>query len=466
MNLLKYIWLLPLTCLLLLSACDDDSTIGSSIAKGEVTIEIDSLFTVTGKSVRNEQFDSRSGTLLLGRFSSDQFGTLDCSFASQLMPASELDIPDSIPLEKVTGMKLKFNFSKSELTGDSLAPQQLTVYRLQKQLPQDINNLTDLTGYYDEASPLGRKTFTAAQLGQSTSGKNGTIAIELEKKFAQDIVNAYRTDASVFATPEAFAAKFAGLYVKSTFGRGLVINMSSTVFTTYYNYTRQVTVVRDGVSTKIDSVFTDSTTMFSISPEVLSANIMKLTPAASILQRIAQGECVLQSPGGYNVQVRFPADQLIQRYNTGNFNLSVINSLTYEVPARAINNEFGLTRPPHLLMIKTSKLAEFFLKDMLPEDNSTDAFWAAYNSKTESYTFSDMREYIVQLMRRGAASEEDMDFTIVPVNITSEATTDPSTGQQTTTVTACDYYIGKPSMCLLDIPGSKVRFTYSRQILK
>ena len=35
-----------------LSSCDDDSQVGSSITKGEVSIEVDSLFTVVGRSVR------------------------------------------------------------------------------------------------------------------------------------------------------------------------------------------------------------------------------------------------------------------------------------------------------------------------------------------------------------------------------------------------------------------------------
>lgn len=450
------------------SSCEDDNNIGASISKGEVAIVVDSAFTVSGASVRNEMFDSRSQTLLLGRLAADDFGELECSYAAALMPAAALDIPDSIPVESVSAMKLKFSYAKKALVGDSLAPQQLSVYRLLRQLPSDINNLTDLSGYYDSSSPLGVKTFTAAALGQAAgvyNNKNGVVSVSLDKRFAQEIVTEYRRDPSMFSRPEHFAEHFAGIYVKPTFGRGLVINMSSTEFTAYYNYTRQVTVVKDGVSTKVDSLFTDSTTLFSISPEVLSANLSRLTPSQALVSRIYQGQCVLQSPGGYNVKVNFPANQIIDRYYSEDFNLSVVNSLSLEVPVRDIKNNYGFTCPPYLLMIKTSRLEEFFLNNELPEEEDTDCFYASYNSGSHSYVFNGLRPYILELMRNGGkVTDEDMDFTIVPVNISTELV--GISPNQKTVVTACSYYMTRPTMCELDMKNAKVKFTYSRQYMK
>lgn len=461
-----YILVTYVATLLALTACDDENNIGSSISKGEVRIEIDSLFTVSGHSVRNESFDSRSSTLLLGRLAAEGYGTLDCSYASQLMPASTLSIPDTIPVEDICGMHLKFTYSKDALTGDSLSPQQVSVYRLLRQIPPDINNLTDLSGYYDPSSPLGAKTFSASALGSATSSsKTGIISIPLSKEFAQEIVSEYRSNPSIFARPENFVAKFAGLFVRSTFGRGLVINMSNTEFTCYYNYIRQVTVVKDGVSTRVDSLFTDSTTLFSISPEVLSANLLRLTPDPSIEALITQGNCIIQSPGGYNVRVKFPADQIIERYYREDFNLSVVNTLSFEIPVRTVTNDYGLTRPPYLLMVKTKDLDKFFKENRLPQEEDTECFYAKYSSSSDSYTFNGMRPYILSLMRNGGeVTPEDMDFTLVPVNITVETVNSGSS--QRSIVTACDYYINKPTLCRLDLEGAKVRFTYSRQYLK
>lgn len=464
-----YLSALLTLCTVAFTSCEEDTNIGTSISKGEVTIEVDSLFSVTGESVRADIFDSRSSTLLLGRLAAEDYGTLECSFASQLMPAASLSIPDSIPLEDVSGMSLKFTYKKAEVTGDSLAPQQLAVYRLLKELPSDINNMTDLSGYYNSSSLLGTKSYTASTLGMSTALQNkatGTINIPLSPEFAREVVKEYRTNPATFATPSAFAKKFAGIYVGQTFGRGLVVNMTSTEFTTYYNYHREVTVVKDGVAVKVDSLITDSATLFSISPEVLSANLMRMSPAQSVADRVSSKECILQGPGGYNVKVHFPARQIIERYYKEDFNLSVVNSLTYEVPVRNVANDYGITRPPYLLMIKTSRLPEFFLKNQLPQEDDTDCFYAAYNSQTDSYRFTSLRPYIVELMANGGKVEDaDEDFTLVPVTITTE-----DVGSVTRTskvmVTACDLYIARPVLCRLDIPGSKVKLTYSRQFMK
>lgn len=461
--------LLAAASLCALSGCNDENNIGSSVTKGEVVIEVDSLFTVSGHSERVLTFDSRSQIHLLGRLEADGYGTLDCSYAGRLMPAAALTIPDSIPLEDITGMKLNMIFAKKGLVGDSVAPQQLAVYQLTKQLPADINNTTNLEGYYNPNSPLGSKTFSASSLGLNSAllgSSNGVVAVDLDKQFAKDVVSAYRTDPSLFSRPDRFAEKFAGIYVKSTFGRGLVINMAQTLFTTYYQYHRKVTVVKDGVSQVVDSIFNDSTTLFTISPEVLSANLLKLTPAQSVQNSVAGGECILQGPGGYNVVVNFPADQIINRYYSEDFNLSVINSLSFEVPAKAVSNNYGIDCPPYLLMVKTSELNDFFNNNRLPSDEDTDVFYAAYDSLTGSYTFGGMRPYILELMKSGKApTADDMSFTIVPVNITVEQV-QMSDGKMKNYVTACDLYLEKPVLCNLDVAHAKVRFTYSRQLMK
>lgn len=447
-----------------LTSCDDEN-IGSSIVNGDVSIEVDSSFTVTGHSVRYADFNSRSESLLIGRLSAEGFGDLEAYFASRLMPANAISIPDTIPLDSVKGMRLRFRMKSTDFTGDSLAPQQLTVYNLTKQLPDDINNTTDLDGYYDTSSPLGVSSYTVTALGtDNVNSANRSINIELSKDFARELVYKYRTTPSVFQWPDKFAELFPGIVVKSTFGRGLVANISNTEFITYYNVPAKKTVVVDGVGVVRDTLHTDSTSIFAITPEVLSANLMQMRPAQNIVERIAAGECIMMSPGGYNVEVAFPAQDILNRYLSDNFNLGVINALTYEIPAHTVENSYDIAPPPYILMIKTSKMEEYFSNNDIPEDEDTDAFWAAYDASKGSYTFSSMRPYIVDLMRKGTVNPEDTQFTLVPVNITTEQA--GSTYNPKTVVTGCRYYIAHPTICRLDIPGSKVKFTYSRQVIK
>lgn len=464
-----YIPIIILTSLLgiTMSACDDEDNIGSSITKGEVTIVVDSTFTVKGYTERATNIDTRSGDLLIGRLTAEGFGELNASFTGCLMPAAALSIPDSIPLEDISGMAVRFTFDADGFTGDTLAPQQLSVYSLTKQLPSDIDNTFNPAGYYDESKPLGSASYTATGLRLNAAGdkKVGYVTVPLKKELAQQLVAQYRNDPSIFQWSETFAQYFPGIYVKSTFGRGLVLNFTNSEFLTFWNYTTPVTKVVDNASVVVDSLMTDTTSLFSISPEVLSANLLSLTPAQSIEQRIQNGELVIQSPAGYNVNIVFPAQDILDRYRTDDFNLGVINTLTFTLPVTVPANTYGITAPPYLLMIKTKRLESFFRQNEVPETNDTDVFWASYNSTTGEYVFSNMRPYIVDLMKQGSVVDpDDYNFTLIPVELTTESV--GYSTSQSTVVTECVPYISHPAFCIVNLADSKVKFTYSRQVIE
>lgn len=456
-------------CLFPFGSCTDDAgNIGSGLTRGEVVIDIDSSFVAKGKSVAAQQFDSKNRTLLLGHLEVPEYGDLNCSFVSQLMPSSNIDIPDSIPVDQISGMRLKLMIANGAFTGDSTAPQKVEVYRLTRQLPDNIDNTFDPTGYYDP-SPIASRNYTATAMGMADKVYNLTyrsINLDLPIESARKVYSQYRKDPSMFQWPDLLAKEFPGIFARNTFGNGLVIDVGNTEFTMYYQYTTKVTKVIDGTAVVVDSVHTDSTTVFTISPEVLSSNNIKLTPAPEIQSRVAAGEPVLQSPGGYNVALYFPAREIVERYRASDFNLAVVNNLTFHLPIRQISNDYNIKPPIYLLMIKTSKMKDFFASNSVPqgyinEETDTDAFWAPYDADTGSYTFNAMRPYILDLMARETISDEDCEFTIVPVEIRTE--TWGTSYNQKTFVSSCLPYITRPSMGIVNFDAAKIRFTFSRQ---
>ena len=94
--------------------------------------------------------------------------------------------------------------------------------------------------------------------------------------------------------------------------------MTNTEFIAYYERKVKKTVVENGVGVSRDTIVTDSATLFAISPEVLSANLITLKPSQNILEMVAAGQQVLMSPGGYNVEIDFPAQDILNRYNSDN----------------------------------------------------------------------------------------------------------------------------------------------------
>lgn len=479
-----------------LSGCEDEvSTIGSDLASGEVQIALDSLVWdgTSQKIYRGDDslyvecpkiaftteyetaVDSRSTTNLLGRISVPEYGDLHCSFVSRMMSATSLSMPEG---SQVDSMKLVLSVPRGQLTGDSLAPQQLRAYQLTKSLPLDITNTFDPTGYYDPANPIGSRSYTLSALGMSDSiySKLSYINIEIpmSKEMALKTAEAYEKTPEIFQWPQTFEQYFHGIYVEPSFGRGCVANISDANFLLFYSYKITTTDTNDkGEEVETTETKVGTAGLFQSSPIVLNSNNISYTPSTYLKGLAASGEAVVTAPGGYRVRMTFPAKDLIDIYRQSQSRLAVVSGLTFSIPVDEIENDYGLTPPPYMLMVKTSKLNEFFAKNSLPD--SKDSFYATYSSSTKRYAFSSMRQYIIDLIEKETITDDDLDFTLVPVDLTLESNQSnnynsslyyyygTSSSSTSYTVTKCTPYIAKPAMCRLKLDKAQTVFTYSIQ---
>lgn len=451
-----------------LAACDDDiSQIGNSVADDSILIFADSLtLEVPSYSVDASTFDARSENHLLGRLSSDEFGDLSCSFVSQLMAATSMDIPDSIKAERIDSVKMIFSMPRGQFIGDSLAPQQLSIYQLQKQLPSDIESNFNPEGYYSQSSLLGKKTYSLSQLSVTdtvtANRKAIRVGIDIPKSFGEKVFTAYRENPEIFSWPATFNQFFPGIYVTRSFGSGCVANVSKVEFMLYYYYLYDKAFVTDGKTELKQVHMRDSVALFATAPEVLSSNNVTFTPSEALKSRVAKGETILASPGGYNARITFPAQTIIDKFSDPQNDIYVISGLKFTIPASQISNNLGINPPPYLLMIKTSELDNYFSENKMP-DNVT-SFYAPYSSTDGCYEFSKMRDYIIPLLEKGKAEKEDMEFTIIPATVETQSYT--INNVTTTVVTRCAPYQQKPAMVRLNTSQARIVFTYSLQQLK
>ena len=452
------------------SSCQDDvSPIGGSITNGDVNISVDSLLLrLDASTTQASNIDARSASTLIGNISAEQYGSLSAAYVCQMLSASKMAIPDSIGVDRVDSVKMVIEMPRNATIGDTLAPQQLKVYRLNKALPTDIRSDFDPAGYFDPSDAIGTRNYTlsAIALQDSAFYKNTvlTASFPLPKQWGIDAFNAYRSNDPIFDWPQSFNKLYPGLYVEQSFGRGAMANVSATRMMLYYHYyiTRNLVVDDEVVPTRV--TMRDSVCLFSSSPEVISSSILSYRPSATVSDLVAQGKKIITTPTGYRVNFKFPIDEVLDQYWATEKNLAVINNMTFAIPATSITNDYGILPPPDLLMIRTSEIEEFFANGKVP-DNKT-SFRGTYSSTSGRYEFSSMRQHIVDLVNKGHdIPSSDLDFTLIPVQFTTETVTNYD-NSVTIYVTGCEPYLSSPRMAVLDTDHAVFVFTYTTQLMQ
>ena len=465
----------PVLCLLLAVFCsceDEISGIGDSLVPSISTINVDSTeYNLFGKTIPTPAADTKGLYTLLGSIDVPEYGTLNCSYVTRFMPAETINVPDSIGPEDVDSVKMVLTIPKRYVTGDSTAVQQINVFSLTKQIPNNITASFNPEGYYNPANPLGVKSFnlTGINVNDSTFRKDSVVYvnIKLPTEIGRDAFKAYKDDPDLFIWPDRFAQKWPGVLVNPSFGQGCLEAVASTKVMAYFPQTKAASGTDDeGNPTIVYETLPDSVCLFSSAPEVLSNVNMSFVASPALQSMIDNGKTIITTPVGYAAQIHFPADKILEDYWENNFDLGIINNLYFTIPAKSISNKYGIGVPPALLMVKTADASSFFANGMIP-DNLT-SFYSLYSASSKSYSFSSMRQYIVDLMNKGkdAITDDDMDFTLIPVSITTETYTDTQTGELKTVVTSALPYLLTPTMVELDTEKAVVVFTYSSQLIE
>lgn len=441
-------------------ACEETTSIGSSIVDDEVSIVVDSSFTVEGKSVDIGAVQSRTLTQLIGSIKAEDFGSLSSSVVTQFMPASALDTV-GITAADIDSMKLVMRMDKNAFTGDSIVPMGIEVYRLNKQLPSPIYSDFDPADYYSPADKLGSAIYSASAIGQSDTVAASSyryIEVGMPKAFAHEIFNAYEDNPGNFATPDAFIKNvFPGVYIANSYGSGRMSRITMTMMRMFYHHTYvDETTQRDTTVYKIGNYM-------AVTPEIITNNNIKLNLSSHITSMLNNGDDLIVAPAGMEVELKFPAKEIIESYNAHKGQSSVINLLSMTVAADTLSNPAGIPAPPYLLLVLANKKDEFFANNQLP-DNKT-SFYAAYNRTTGTYTFAALRQYLLDLLDKEEITADDVTFRLCPVDVQFE-TTGSSYWDYGTTESALVPYVQGPAMVKISLDKTKISFTYSNQTIK
>lgn len=464
--------ILAVAALLGLSACTDES-IGVSITDSVSSIIEDSSFVITGKSIRNDRVQMRTTSKMLGAITADGFGSVTAEAVTMWMPAMKIDTTGIKP-EWIDSCRLKLRMPyRNGFTGDSLAPMRLNVYRLNKALPSPIYSDFDPTGYYNPSDLLASESYSPSSgwyeilesyvTGTLVYDTVKVISVPVPVELGREMFNAYVNDPSKFASPKSFADIFPGIYITNSYGSGHVMNIKSTDFDVYYH--KHVLL---GDTAEVDSAHTQ--TYLASTPEVVSNNIIRYDVDDQLSAMVNSGEAIIAAPAGYDVQLRFPIQDILDKFkaNVGN-SQAVINTLSLELPVSIPPTEYNIQPPTYLLMVKTSKKDTFINGDSLV--NNKDSFYAIYDSSSKTYVFTGMRSFILNILNNqgGIATEDDFNFTITPVDVTnytySQSYSYYYSYATTSVVTKISPMVSRPAVVRLLLDKAKVKITYSKQIV-
>lgn len=446
-------------------SCDDTvSTLGSSLLNSNAEVVIDSSFTISGVPTPNNDIQSRTVVQILGSLSAKEYGDFSSDFVTQFMPALNIKT-DGVDINGIDSAKMFMFFYPGNFTGDSIVPMGFKVYPLKKQISAPIYSDFDPTDYYDENDCWTPESqiYTGNALYNDSINALGyrSVSVKLPLEFAKSFFREYLERPQSFATPQAFAQFFPGLYIKNTFGSGRVINFNECRINLYYKRTQKVTVD----SVERDSVFNISSAYMAVTPEVVTNNIIRMKLSDELKTKVeVNKEPIIVAPASYDVELTFPTKEIIQKYRENSGSLSIINSLTMSIPVETIENNYNINPPQYVLLVLKKDKEKFFAENKI-NDNKT-SFLANYNLATKSYDFMGLRDYILDAVANEDLKAEDYTFTLTPVNVITEESESSYYYQGQTYVSGITPYVAGPAMCKLDLANTKIIFTFSKQIIE
>ncbi|MBD5367304.1 MAG: DUF4270 domain-containing protein [Bacteroides sp.] len=447
-----------------LSSCDNSDEIGASIITDDISIVNEDDFTIAGKSIRNEQVQSRTTMQLIGSIDATEYGSLYSDFVTQFMPASSIETEGVI----VDGITLRMAIPKSTgYVGDTIVPMGLEVYELTDNLKYPIYSSfgDEVANYYNPSKPIASKVYNFNTAGLSDSIKALAyfeIPVDLPKSLAQRLFDIYVEDKNNYLIPEQFAKKFHGLYVKSNYGDGRVVKIGATMMSLKYHIDGKTDEGKDTTYNYVGDYY-------GVSPEIITNNNITYRMSKDLEDRYTSGENLLVAPIGLDMEIKFPINDIRSTYLEGAGRVAVINSLSFSLPVEEISNDYGITPPPYILMVRSDKKNEFFAKNQIT-DNLT-SFLGTYNSTDKCYNFPDMRAYLTESVKNDKpATEEEYTFTITPVTVNTETESSSSYyyyySTPSTTISSIVPYVETPVMVKILLDDAKISLSYSKQTVK
>jgi hypothetical protein len=400
-------------------ACEDSSIleIGDSILPDEDKIEVfRDTIPITLRTVKTDSIYAKAINATLGEYYDPTFGILNAGFACQFYPSIRFQNLDNLIDGKIDSIYLDIYYS---YMGDSLAPMELTVYPVNKQLEKNYYTTVNPEQFADMSHPLSKYAYTAKNQNISNYYLYGRLSVPMPVEWVQKYVDAIREDSTINQDKNKFINMFPGLYLKSTFGSGCLIYTGSKITDAYTQIRIQYRTKEEGTSYEGGDSIRKRYAYWAVTKEVIQINAYKNTQIDDLL--LNDTITYIKSPAGVFTELTIPIPEIIQKIGKKQFS-SVKLSLeayrrdewSYSLNLPGIG-EYSSTADmvAKLLMIPPDSTKNFFEQQQVA--NNITSYTTRLNTSTYTYDFNNISNLIRYAIDH--KPDENLKLWLIPVEV-------------------------------------------------
>lgn len=423
----KYLWVAALFILVFIGCDDTTGTLGMGVLPESDIITVDTIsFSVRTESTTPPKDDegrdrgvyAKTVKGYVGRFTDTEngFGYYEGSFLTELNCIDDLEFPK--PYDAVTNrtqlnmagdleeafVGARVNLEYYDFFGDSMNLMKIGIYELEEKLEKNHYTNIDPSLYTNPSRFLGSKTFTA--IDQSDDSQNASssnpfsITIPIPDHIGKNIIQQNWDHPEYFEESKTFIDNvFKGLHVKNEVGDGTVLYINQAHLQVLFN-----SFVVDSVGDIIQKTDESGDSLrvyhryFSSTMEVNQANEIKISD--EVKQKAEEKEhTYLKSPAGIWTRGILPIAEFARKLDLEKDTINAVK-LTFTGYHHEATNQFSMSAPKTVLLIREKEVTEFFEDNKIP--NNTTSYVTSINSN--EYTFTNITRLITSCIKE---MEED-----------------------------------------------------------
>lgn len=395
----------------LIYSCDDSlKDLGFTIQPDtdRISIGTDSLFikarTVSVDSLLPEGMFAKTKKPVLGEYIDPLFGSIKSDYVGEFYYPEGKNFPDGAIIDSV-----KVAVFYNSWRGDSVAPINLSVYEVNKNLPIG-SHYTNFNpeDYVDMSAPIGKSLFSAANIEVPDSERQQQdyyhrAFVNLPKSIGDSILHVSKTVDDL--DTDSFKEYFKGLYLTTDFGAATILKIDLTYLYLHFHY-----LDKKGSSTNQDTIRSGSV-ILNTTPEVIQINQIKNKNDKLLEEN--DDYAFIKSPAGVYTEITFPFTEKADKLNNQALNLAKFKVTA--LPETNSDIKFKLAPSPYLLLINKDDLKEFFEKRKVP-DNIT-SFYAQLDQTTYTYNFGNLSAMVNHYKGENEGKVKDLIYLLVPIDL-------------------------------------------------